>query len=506
MANFANKTIKEAYPGILHIDSGGNAVDISSTARNVLSGGGTASILHLSTTKVGIGVSDPDTTLEVFYTGATQLKLSYNADDFAEVGVDDDKLLPITAAGGIKIPPNQKLFFDSSDTYIYADTTADEILYIGADDDIILQPDDDLIVQAGTSEYVRFDGANQRVGIGTSSPDRQLHVEGSGQQYIRLESTDNNAILELRSSTSGSAETHNSSIVFESGGASKGTIYYDHYYTAASQKFIIKVGDDATSAMTILGNGRVGIGTTSPAGTLEIEDDSDNATNLYISNISQGAGDEGGNLIFRLSDPGTNLASGDILGDISFTGRDNDDGVYLTGATIRAKTNGAPGTDSMPTQLQFFTNSGSASATQRMCILANGKVGVGTASPATTLDVGGSFSGANIEQTTGTVNNLDVSGCTILELNTVSGNITLNGLANGAVGQILYCYKSSTSSELIINHNSGSAASTDKIYTATAANTTVSTGEYGGFTLIYGPDSSNANRWFMLNGFDSDVD
>jgi len=473
MADFASKTIKEAYPGILHTDNGGTSTNITSTARNVLSGSGGVSKLWLSTSKVGIGltptkffhvkdtdselhfeentnnaivsiiakgtnsnvaalqfgdagdniqaaisydctnqrldlksddnnialsinsseqvgigVTDPDTTLEVFSTSA-QLKLSYNATDFATFAVGDDQVLTITAAGGISLPQNQKLFFDSSDTYIYADTTAHENLYIGADDDIILQPDDDLIVQAGTTEYVRFDGANQRVGIGTNAPDRQFQVEGSGQQYIRLESTDNNATLELSSSTSGSAETHNSSITFNSGGSSQGTIYYDHHATAASQKFFIKVGDNAVDAMTIVGDG---------------------------------------------------------------------------------------------------------------------KVGIGTASPVTTLDVDGSFSGKNIEQTTGTVNNLDVSGCTILELNTVGGDITLNGLANGAVGQILYCYKSSTSSQLIISHNSGSAASTDKIYTAAAATTTVASSEYGGFMLIYAPDSGNVNRWFMLNGFDSDVD
>ena len=233
-----------------------------------------------------------------------------------------------------------------------------------------------------------------RLGVGESSPDCTLHIKGSGTDSLAiLESTDNNAELEILSSTAGSAETHNSSLIFGSGGASKGTIYYDHHATPASQKFIIKVGDDATSAMTILGNGRVGIGTTSPVGMLELEDDTSNTPSLYITNISPSADDLGGNLIFRLSDPGTNLTTGDVLGDISFTGRDNSDDTYIEGARIRAKTNGTPGTDDMPTQLQFFTNSGSDSSTQRMCILANGKVGINEDAPDDMLHIKESTSG-----------------------------------------------------------------------------------------------------------------
>ena len=233
-----------------------------------------------------------------------------------------------------------------------------------------------------------------KLGVGESSPDCTLHIKGSGTDSLAiLESTDNNAELEILSSTAGSAETHNSSLIFGSGGASKGTIYYDHHATPASQKFIIKVGDDATSAMTILGNGRVGIGTTSPAGMLELEDDTTNTPSLYITNISPSADDLGGNLIFRLSDPGTNLTTGDVLGDISFTGRDNSDDTYIEGARIRAKTNGTPGTDDMPTQLQFFTNSGSDSSTQRMCILANGKVGINEDAPDDMLHIKESTSG-----------------------------------------------------------------------------------------------------------------
>ena len=64
-------------------------------------------------------------------------------------------------------------------------------MHIGADGHIELEPDNDLIVKVGTTEYVRFDGSTQRVGIGTTSPDAPLHVKhtGNGDTLI-LESTD----------------------------------------------------------------------------------------------------------------------------------------------------------------------------------------------------------------------------------------------------------------------------------------------------------------------------
>ena len=85
----------------------------------------------------------------------------------------------ITIVGDLSLGENKKIYFDSTDTYIYADTDSSEDLHIGADGHIELEPDNDLIVKVGTTEYVRFDGSAQSVGIGTNGPDSLLHVKGT---------------------------------------------------------------------------------------------------------------------------------------------------------------------------------------------------------------------------------------------------------------------------------------------------------------------------------------
>ena len=76
---------------------------------------------------------------------------------------------------------------------------------------------------------------------------------------------------------------------------------------------------------------------------------------------------------------------------------------------------------------------------------------------------------------------VDVTGVSIIYFETSINEITIGGFANGVVGQIIHCVKSSFAHNLIIEQKE--ATGTQKIITPTALDITFP--NYGGFTAIY---------------------
>jgi hypothetical protein len=80
----------------------------------------------------------------------------------------------------------------------------------------------------------------------------------------------------------------------------------------------------------------------------------------------------------------TIVQDGDEFGIIDFIGSDGTS--PITGAEIKAEVDGTPSVDDMPGRLVFSTTAdGSDSPTERLRIASDGKVGVGTSSPATLM-------------------------------------------------------------------------------------------------------------------------
>jgi hypothetical protein len=126
---------------------------------------------------VGLGVTDPDTLLELFKAG-DQLKLSFDADSFATFSLDtnDDLTIKPAAAGGIRLQP----------------TTTDTTDFL------------QVLDQDGGVPVLNVDAANERVGIGTATPIRDLQVlNSSGDVFGVFEST--NGVGNWLSFFSGSA-------------------------------------------------------------------------------------------------------------------------------------------------------------------------------------------------------------------------------------------------------------------------------------------------------------
>ena len=133
--------------------------------------------------------------------------------------------------------------------------------------------DDAWLVRAGGDDRIYVDGTNGRVGIGTNSPQTELHVNsGSSNNNTRFESTDTEVRLQLKDST--------------------GTAYI------AARNDLRFGNDTTTERMIIKSSGKVGIGTTSPAALLHLNGDGDA---IRVTSTNSGAG---GAQMFKESEKG----------------------------------------------------------------------------------------------------------------------------------------------------------------------------------------------------------
>ena len=225
----------------------------------------------------------------------------------------------------------------------------------------------------GTTPKFFWDASAERLGIGTSSPAAELHVVGSsGDSRITVEApASQNTWLAFRNT----------------GGADTYLIGYDP--SASAFRFYDDVAN--TERMRIDSSGRVGIGSTSPAQLLHVE----NATGTAAANI------------------------------ISSTTADSQINLGDTASNAIGFIRYSNSTDSM----QFTVN-----ASERLRIDASGNVGIGNAAPQYQLDL----------NTTGS-NTLFGSG---ISASTLGGPLNLNlsswGQSGGRSGIITFTTGSTT--------------------------------------------------------------
>ena len=256
------------------------------------------------------------------------------------------------------------------------------------------------------------DATNNRVGVGTASPQRTFHVNSSGVNVVaRLESTDATSALEFKDD-SGTAEVGctGNNLVLSPAGSERmridasgdlllgGTTSYTSFLSSSTGNLQVNGGiigepgsgnlfeiatyrstgiSFSTSGdverMRIEGSGNVGIGTSSPANNLHIHTD---------------AGDEGilikstGNTSNAIISDANRSSAGAAINNLQgkWNGTAVADMLFLTGTDTTNKDDGV---------ITFRTSSAN-NITERMRIDSSGNVGIGTTSPSRLLTLSGS--------------------------------------------------------------------------------------------------------------------
>ena len=356
----------------------GNAAIVVDSSRNV--GIGTASplvLLHVDSASVATG--DAGASINLTYSKASGNIANTNGLGYLTFGGkdDDNTLSDSNQVASIKCLADGSWGDGDRGTMLQFQTTTGEV----------------------TSTVMTIE-KNKRVGIGTTTPSTLLQIKGADVAHSTTVPSQLNILDTAAFGASPQAGISFQGYTTGTTAFTMGGIYMAKENTlenneSSTMSFLTRKEDsDPAVAMTLDEDGKVGIGTTTPQELLHIESSSatTNVPTLLVSNMSTTAAHAGGNISLRRGDPDANLGDDINIGDISWYGQDNSDDAWIDAAFITCQTNGSPGTNSMPAELQFWTNSGADNATQKMTILANGNVGIGTAAPATILELESSAS------------------------------------------------------------------------------------------------------------------
>jgi hypothetical protein len=321
--------------------------------------------------RVGIGTTTPATPLEVagvgkFYTGITgglgTVALGDNGTTAYNVGIFRGAANSISSAGNW--------------------------LNVGGFDGIAFSVSNAAL--GSQTERVRITSAGN-VGIGTTSPSARLDVVSSGaagSTISAFDATASRAYFQV-GGTSGNQ-------YLQMGADTTGSFINDFQSSSTGLKFQI----NSTERARIDSSGRLLVGTssarsnfTSGARTSPFQVEGTTLNNSALS-ILRNSNDTGQSGIYLAKSRSTTVgdatpdivADGDSLGSIFFQGADNTN--FVSSASITAQVDGTPGADDMPGRLVFSTTAdGAANPTERMRITSAGRVGIGTVSPGSALEV-----------------------------------------------------------------------------------------------------------------------
>ena len=310
--------------------------------------------------KVGTGITlSPDG--DVFFTGI----ITGNGSGLTNLATDLVNDTSPQLGGDLASNGNDILFADN-DKAIFG-TGSDLKIYHNGTDNYIMASNGHIRFDTGSAELARITSDGKLL-IGTTTEGEasadDLTIGGSGNQGITIRSgTSNYGLIYFSDATSGSAEY-------------AGAVEYKH-----DDNFMV-FRTDASERVRIDSSGHLKIGATAnrdlgglSVQRLHIEGTDGGGSGVGIVNNQNSAGYP--SIRFGKS-RGTSVGSNtvvqddDPLGGIIFCGADGTDMASI-GAQILAEVDGTPGSNDMPTRLEFFTRTdGVSSPTERLRIESDG--------------------------------------------------------------------------------------------------------------------------------------